>query len=145
MSRLINISSLNVMLKTNYCLHLPALNCNIQNQCDLLPPPSAKDDHRDVAIMLISITVCLAHLSKCNVSSEKMGLQWQGAFWEPCFPFLWGFITYFRVLALKCWTHTVSPIFISATYKIFYLHKNPVSEVSSLFSSWKKSDCSGYW
>ena len=35
---------------------------------------TAKDDHRDVAIILISITVCLAHLSKCNVSSEKVGL-----------------------------------------------------------------------
>lgn len=74
MSRLINISSLNVIQKINYCLHLPALNCNMQNQCDLLPPPTAKDDHRDVAMILISITVCLAHLSKYNVSSEKTEL-----------------------------------------------------------------------
>lgn len=64
-----------VRLKINYCQYLPILNCNVHNQGGLLPPPTTKDDHRVVTIMLISISVCLDRLSRCNVSSQKMGIE----------------------------------------------------------------------
>lgn len=57
MSRLVRMSSLKyVMFKVNYCPHLPILNLNIIIY-DLLPPPTAKDVHRIVTIILISISV----------------------------------------------------------------------------------------
>lgn len=75
MSQLVKMSPPKVVIFKDKLLPAFANTKWEHNQCDLLPPPPGKDDHRVVTVPAISTSVCLDYLGRCNVTTQKTGRE----------------------------------------------------------------------